>query len=133
MFHGRPKVNSEALVCRFTAVSAAVWRLCSQLCVCVFQRIQYAKTDSEVIAKMKGTYGDKEKKKREKKKAQELPANQTKKAAVVSEEKHQRAWRHEVQQLTCSTPLCPLLSAGTSSTCALSCSTGEPADTLDPK
>uniref|UniRef100_H3CAM3 Small nuclear ribonucleoprotein polypeptide B2 n=1 Tax=Tetraodon nigroviridis TaxID=99883 RepID=H3CAM3_TETNG len=34
-------------------------------------RIQYAKTDSEVIAKMKGTY------------AQELPANQMKKAAVV--------------------------------------------------
>ncbi|CAF89828.1 unnamed protein product, partial [Tetraodon nigroviridis] len=46
-------------------------------------RIQYAKTDSEVIAKMKGTYGDKEKKKKEKKKAQELPANQMKKAAVV--------------------------------------------------
>uniref|UniRef100_A0A674MP18 Small nuclear ribonucleoprotein polypeptide B2 n=1 Tax=Takifugu rubripes TaxID=31033 RepID=A0A674MP18_TAKRU len=44
-------------------------------------RIQYAKTDSEVIAKMKGTYGDKEKKKKEKKKPQELPANQTKKAA----------------------------------------------------
>ncbi|TWW59142.1 U2 small nuclear ribonucleoprotein B'' [Takifugu flavidus] len=46
-------------------------------------RIQYAKTDSEVIAKMKGTYGDKEKKKKEKKKPQELPANQTKKAAAV--------------------------------------------------
>lgn len=52
---------------------------------CCFQRIQYAKTDSEVISKMKGTYGDKEKKKKEKKKAQELPANQTKKAAVVSD------------------------------------------------
>lgn len=54
-------------------------------CAAVFQRIQYAKTDSEVIAKMKGTYGDKEKKKKDKKKAQELPANQAKKAAVVSD------------------------------------------------
>uniref|UniRef100_A0A3Q3XL70 RRM domain-containing protein n=1 Tax=Mola mola TaxID=94237 RepID=A0A3Q3XL70_MOLML len=45
-------------------------------------RIQYAKTDSEVIAKVKGTYGDKEKKKEKKKKAQELPSNVTKKPAV---------------------------------------------------
>lgn len=42
-------------------------------------RIQYAKTDSEVIAKVKGTYGDKEKKKEKKKKAQELTANVPKK------------------------------------------------------
>uniref|UniRef100_A0A3Q2W8K8 Small nuclear ribonucleoprotein polypeptide B2 n=1 Tax=Haplochromis burtoni TaxID=8153 RepID=A0A3Q2W8K8_HAPBU len=48
-------------------------------------RIQYAKTDSEVIAKVKGSYGDKEKKKKEKKKAQELAANATKKPAAVSE------------------------------------------------
>uniref|UniRef100_A0AAX7URJ4 RRM domain-containing protein n=1 Tax=Astatotilapia calliptera TaxID=8154 RepID=A0AAX7URJ4_ASTCA len=47
-------------------------------------RIQYAKTDSEVIAKVKGSYGDKEKKKKEKKKAQELAANATKKPAAVS-------------------------------------------------
>uniref|UniRef100_A0A3B4GC82 Small nuclear ribonucleoprotein polypeptide B2 n=1 Tax=Pundamilia nyererei TaxID=303518 RepID=A0A3B4GC82_9CICH len=46
-------------------------------------RIQYAKTDSEVIAKVKGSYGDKEKKKKEKKKAQELAANATKKPAAV--------------------------------------------------
>lgn len=74
-------------MCSFTAVLVALGHACSQLCACVFQRIQYAKTDSEVIAKMKGTYGDKEKKKKEKKKPQELPANQTKKAAaaVVSE------------------------------------------------
>ncbi|KAG7217917.1 hypothetical protein INR49_010293 [Caranx melampygus] len=45
-------------------------------------RIQYAKTDSEVIAKVKGTYGDKEKKKEKKKKAQEPAANLTKKPAV---------------------------------------------------
>uniref|UniRef100_A0A3P9IN53 Small nuclear ribonucleoprotein polypeptide B2 n=1 Tax=Oryzias latipes TaxID=8090 RepID=A0A3P9IN53_ORYLA len=45
-------------------------------------RIQYAKTDSEVIAKMKGTFGDKEKKKEKKKKAQELAANAAKKPAV---------------------------------------------------
>ncbi|XP_004538704.1 U2 small nuclear ribonucleoprotein B'' [Maylandia zebra] len=45
-------------------------------------RIQYAKTDSEVIAKVKGSYGDKEKKKKEKKKAQELAANATKKPAA---------------------------------------------------
>lgn len=51
---------------------------------CVFQRIQYAKTDSEVIAKVKGTYGDKEKKKDKKKKALELPSSLTKKPAVVS-------------------------------------------------
>uniref|UniRef100_A0AAX7TJD6 RRM domain-containing protein n=1 Tax=Astatotilapia calliptera TaxID=8154 RepID=A0AAX7TJD6_ASTCA len=48
-------------------------------------RIQYAKTDSEVIAKVKGSYGDKEKKKKEKKKAQELAANATKKPAAVSD------------------------------------------------
>ncbi|CAN9510052.1 unnamed protein product [Ophioblennius macclurei] len=42
-------------------------------------RIQYAKTDSEVIAKVKGTYGDKEKKKDKKKKALELTANVPKK------------------------------------------------------
>uniref|UniRef100_A0A3B5AX56 Small nuclear ribonucleoprotein polypeptide B2 n=1 Tax=Stegastes partitus TaxID=144197 RepID=A0A3B5AX56_9TELE len=47
-------------------------------------RIQYAKTDSEVIAKVKGTYGDKEKKKEKKKKAQEPAANVTKKPALVS-------------------------------------------------
>ncbi|GAA6225659.1 U2 small nuclear ribonucleoprotein B'' [Lates calcarifer] len=47
-------------------------------------RIQYAKTDSEVIAKVKGTYGDKEKKKEKKKKAQEPAANLTKKPAVGS-------------------------------------------------
>uniref|UniRef100_A0A671VTU9 Small nuclear ribonucleoprotein polypeptide B2 n=1 Tax=Sparus aurata TaxID=8175 RepID=A0A671VTU9_SPAAU len=45
-------------------------------------RIQYAKTDSEVIAKVKGTYGDKEKKKDKKKKALELPSSLTKKPAV---------------------------------------------------
>ncbi|XP_029353068.1 U2 small nuclear ribonucleoprotein B'' isoform X1 [Echeneis naucrates] len=45
-------------------------------------RIQYAKTDSEVIAKVKGTYGDKEKKKDKKKKAQEPAANLTKKPVV---------------------------------------------------
>ncbi|KAM4750650.1 U2 small nuclear ribonucleoprotein B'' isoform 1-T1 [Anableps anableps] len=37
-------------------------------------RIQYAKTDSEVISKMKGTFSDKEKKKEKKKKAQEAAA-----------------------------------------------------------
>uniref|UniRef100_A0A3Q2CX72 Small nuclear ribonucleoprotein polypeptide B2 n=1 Tax=Cyprinodon variegatus TaxID=28743 RepID=A0A3Q2CX72_CYPVA len=44
-------------------------------------RIQYAKTDSEVIAKMKGTFSDKEKKREKKKKAQEAAAaaNATKK------------------------------------------------------
>lgn len=51
----------------------------------VFQRIQYAKTDSEVIAKVKGTYGDKEKKKEKKKKALEQSSNLTKKPAAVSE------------------------------------------------
>ncbi|KAG8014508.1 U2 small nuclear ribonucleoprotein B'' [Nibea albiflora] len=47
------------------------------------QRIQYAKTDSEVIAKVKGTYGDKEKKKDKKKKAQEPPSSLIKKPAAV--------------------------------------------------
>ncbi|XP_074552648.1 U2 small nuclear ribonucleoprotein B'' [Halichoeres trimaculatus] len=47
-------------------------------------RIQYAKTDSEVIAKIKGTYGDKEKKKDKKKKAQEPAASQAKKPAAGS-------------------------------------------------
>ncbi|XP_062303984.1 U2 small nuclear ribonucleoprotein B'' [Osmerus eperlanus] len=47
-------------------------------------RIQYAKTDSEVISKMRGTYSDKEKKKEKKKKAQEQVANVTKKPALGS-------------------------------------------------
>ncbi|XP_068582667.1 U2 small nuclear ribonucleoprotein B'' [Cebidichthys violaceus] len=48
-------------------------------------RIQYAKTDSEVIAKVKGTYGDKEKKKDKKKKALEpLAASLLKKPAAGS-------------------------------------------------
>ncbi|XP_056136596.1 U2 small nuclear ribonucleoprotein B'' [Lampris incognitus] len=48
-------------------------------------RIQYAKTDSEVISKMKGTYGDKDKKKEKKKKAaQEALANVAKKPAQGS-------------------------------------------------
>ncbi|XP_031732512.1 U2 small nuclear ribonucleoprotein B'' [Anarhichas minor] len=48
-------------------------------------RIQYAKTDSEVIAKVKGTYGDKEKKKDKKKKAQEpLAVSLLKKPAAGS-------------------------------------------------
>uniref|UniRef100_A0A8C4GQS2 Small nuclear ribonucleoprotein polypeptide B2 n=1 Tax=Dicentrarchus labrax TaxID=13489 RepID=A0A8C4GQS2_DICLA len=46
-------------------------------------RIQYAKTDSEVIAKVKGTYGDKEKKKDKKKKALEPASSLTKKPAVL--------------------------------------------------
>ncbi|KAM9769732.1 U2 small nuclear ribonucleoprotein B'' isoform 1-T3 [Menidia menidia] len=45
-------------------------------------RIQYAKTDSEVISKVKGSYGDKEKKKEKKKKALEL-ANASKKPPAV--------------------------------------------------
>uniref|UniRef100_A0A1A7YDI1 Small nuclear ribonucleoprotein polypeptide B2 n=1 Tax=Iconisemion striatum TaxID=60296 RepID=A0A1A7YDI1_9TELE len=47
-------------------------------------RIQYAKTDSEVISKMKGTFSDKEKKKEKKKKAQEQAANAAKKPSAVS-------------------------------------------------
>uniref|UniRef100_A0A3B3V9C9 Small nuclear ribonucleoprotein polypeptide B2 n=2 Tax=Poecilia TaxID=8080 RepID=A0A3B3V9C9_9TELE len=48
-------------------------------------RIQYAKTDSEVISKMKGTFSDKEKKKEKKKKAQEAAAaaNAAKKPSAV--------------------------------------------------
>ncbi|XP_068606945.1 U2 small nuclear ribonucleoprotein B'' [Brachionichthys hirsutus] len=47
-------------------------------------RIQYAKTDSEVITKVKGTYGDKEKKKDKKKKAQEPLASLANKPAAAS-------------------------------------------------
>uniref|UniRef100_A0A7N5ZUF3 RRM domain-containing protein n=1 Tax=Anabas testudineus TaxID=64144 RepID=A0A7N5ZUF3_ANATE len=46
-------------------------------------RIQYAKTDSEVITKMKGVHGDKEKKKEKKKKLQEPAANLPKKTVPV--------------------------------------------------
>lgn len=53
--------------------------------VVVFQRIQYAKTDSDVIAKVKGAYGDKEKKKDKKKKALEPAAIMAKKPASVSD------------------------------------------------
>uniref|UniRef100_A0A671RMJ3 U2 small nuclear ribonucleoprotein B''-like n=1 Tax=Sinocyclocheilus anshuiensis TaxID=1608454 RepID=A0A671RMJ3_9TELE len=45
-------------------------------------RIQYAKTDSDLISKTRGTYGDKEKKKEKKKKAQEQAANFNTKPAV---------------------------------------------------
>lgn len=45
------------------------------------QRIQYAKTDSEVISKSKGSYGDKEKKKKDKKKTLELQPGAAKKPA----------------------------------------------------
>lgn len=54
-------------------------------CHVVYQRIQYAKTDSEVITKMKGVHGDKEKKKEKKKKLQEPAANLPKKTVPVSE------------------------------------------------
>ncbi|CAL8334139.1 unnamed protein product [Lota lota] len=47
-------------------------------------RIQYAKTDSEVIAKMRGTYGDKDKKKDKKKKGPEVLTSLAKKPAPVS-------------------------------------------------
>ncbi|XP_068451770.1 U2 small nuclear ribonucleoprotein B'' [Clinocottus analis] len=47
-------------------------------------RIQYAKTDSEVIAKVKGTYGDKDKKKDKKKKALESAPSLLKKPAPGS-------------------------------------------------
>ncbi|KAM6972096.1 U2 small nuclear ribonucleoprotein B'' [Aplochiton taeniatus] len=47
-------------------------------------RIQYAKTDSEVISKMRGTYGDKDKKKDKKKKALEQVTGPTKKPAAGS-------------------------------------------------
>uniref|UniRef100_A0AAY5JZF9 RRM domain-containing protein n=1 Tax=Esox lucius TaxID=8010 RepID=A0AAY5JZF9_ESOLU len=46
-------------------------------------RIQYAKTDSEVISKVKGTFGDKDKKKDKKKKPQDQVANVAKKPAPV--------------------------------------------------
>lgn len=45
------------------------------------QRIQYAKTDSEVISKSKGSYGDKEKKKKDKKKTLESQPGAAKKPA----------------------------------------------------
>ncbi|CAL8329291.1 unnamed protein product [Merluccius merluccius] len=47
-------------------------------------RIQYAKTDSEVISKMRGTYGDKDKKKEKKKKGPEALTSLAKKPAPVS-------------------------------------------------
>lgn len=65
------------------------------------QRIQYAKTDSDVISKMKGSYSDKEKKKEKKKKAQEPPSNLAKKPAAVSVDKiHEKrdaadTWFHQ--------------------------------------
>ena len=53
------------------------------------QRIQYAKTDSEVIAKMRGTYGDKDKKKDKKKKGPEVLTSLAKKPGpVVSPQTH---------------------------------------------
>lgn len=48
------------------------------------QRIQYAKTDSEIISKTRGTFGEKEKKKDKKKKTQEQALNAAKKPASVN-------------------------------------------------
>lgn len=70
-----------------------VWAL-TDSCPVVLQRIQYAKTDSEVIAKVKGTYGDKDKKKEKKKKAQEPTSSLTKKPAAVSEGDIRRSVSH---------------------------------------
>lgn len=83
-FYNKPMVGRNAT---FVVVIADFLPLssCAFNAFVFFQRIQYAKTDSEVIAKVKGSYGDKEKKKKEKKKAQELAANATKKPAAVSE------------------------------------------------
>ncbi|MBN3298328.1 RU2B protein, partial [Amia calva] len=47
-------------------------------------RIQYAKTDSDVISKMRGTFGDKDKKKDKKKKTQEQAGNAAKKPTQVN-------------------------------------------------
>ncbi|XP_023698431.1 U2 small nuclear ribonucleoprotein B'' [Paramormyrops kingsleyae] len=47
-------------------------------------RIQYAKTDSEIISKTRGTFGEKEKKKDKKKKTQEQALNAAKKPASGS-------------------------------------------------
>lgn len=85
---------------RFCSYIGCTWTgLLSAVCLCS-QRIQYAKTDSEVISKMKGTYGDKEKKKKDKKKLQELPANQTKKAAAVVSEAQMCVKRSESEGIT---------------------------------
>ncbi|XP_061888664.1 U2 small nuclear ribonucleoprotein B'' [Entelurus aequoreus] len=46
-------------------------------------RIQYAKTDSDVITKGKGSHGDRDRKKDKKKKPQEPAANAAKKSALV--------------------------------------------------
>ncbi|XP_061843721.1 U2 small nuclear ribonucleoprotein B'' [Nerophis lumbriciformis] len=46
-------------------------------------RIQYAKTDSDVITKGKGAHGDRDRKKDKKKKPQEPAANAAKKSALV--------------------------------------------------
>ncbi|KAF3852664.1 hypothetical protein F7725_006019 [Dissostichus mawsoni] len=51
-------------------------------------RIQYAKTDSEVIAKARGTFGDKDKKKDKKKKPQEPPTSMLKKPAGSTSPQH---------------------------------------------
>lgn len=81
-FYNKPMVKSSRWSLR--SVNRLQQLLLTSVCL-FFQRIQYAKTDSEVIAKVKGTYGDKEKKKKDKKKAQEPTANLTKKPAAVSE------------------------------------------------
>lgn len=49
-------------------------------CFPILQRIQYAKQDSDIIAKMKGTYVERERKK-EKKKIKAPDATSTKKGA----------------------------------------------------
>lgn len=69
----------------------------------LFQRIQYAKTDSEVISKMKGTFSDKEKKKEKKKKAQEAAAaaNAAKKPSAVGDPWLTLAW--PLAEVICST------------------------------
>lgn len=67
------------LYCGWVIMFDLVW-----LFSLLLQRIQYAKTDSDIIMKGRGTYGDKEKKKDKKKKAQEPTAVVAKKLPPVS-------------------------------------------------
>lgn len=57
---------------------------------------------------MKGTYGDKEKKKDKKKKAQELAANPAKKPAAVSKASVVTVSKEEVDQMSHSSSVCPV-------------------------
>lgn len=73
-FYDKPMVSSLRLINDLRIKASSLWKkqfyniiVIFVKHICVFQRIQYAKQDSDIIAKMKGTYVERDRKKEKKK------------------------------------------------------------------